>query len=168
MAQAGISGGHKPEAMSGVLVDVSGSMSNAFALDRSNDASVERVHAIITTILNIVKTEVHHHGRQEEIFVSAFGLDVKVNTCDLIALLKLIAGPENLRGKNAYDALVALARQNGAPHAERWIRNHLSEDEARDLYRVLCFDESLIPGMIRKLPGESRVLTGGARVLQKH
>ena len=153
--------------MFGVLVDVSGSMRDAYALDRSNDASVERVHAIITTILNIVNKEVTHHHRRDEIFVSAFGLDVQVDTCDLIALLDLIAGPKNLRGKKGYDALVALAIQNGAPHAERWIREHLSEDQAQDLYRVLCFDKSLIPTLIRKLPPESisHKVLGGVRKL---
>ena len=159
-------------------MDVSGSMKSAFALDRSKDASVERVHAIITTTLKIVKSEVNHHNRSDKIFVSAFGLNVRiararpsllqgllmwwleiervgediVDTCDLIALLTLIAGPEKLRGLEPHDALIQLAIDHGAAHAARWIREYLNKEEARDLYRVLCFDEDLVPGMIQKIP----------------
>ena len=52
------------EALIGVLVDVSGSMRSAYELDRSTDASVERTHAILTTIIDIVKREVVRHGRR--------------------------------------------------------------------------------------------------------
>ncbi len=88
----------------GMLVDVSGSMRKPFALDdRSKNTSVERVHAIITTILHIVKSEVNYHHRSDEIFVGAFGLeDDRVNTCDLIALLDIFAGPKKLRKLSAH------------------------------------------------------------------
>ena len=139
-----------------MLVDVSGSMERAFAVDSSKDASVERVHAIITTTLKIVNTEVSHHNSSDEIFVSAFGLDMVTDTCDLIALLDLIAGPKSLRGKKPHDALVDLANEHGAAHAARWIREYINQDDAHDLYRVICFDESLIPELIQKIPPESR------------
>ena len=60
--------------MFGVLLDVSGSMESAYSLDTSHDASVERTHAIFTSVSNIAKQEVARHERQEKIFVSAFGL----------------------------------------------------------------------------------------------
>ena len=138
--------------MFGVLVDVSGSMQKACALDSSKDTSVERAHAIITTILNIVNSEVNRHKKDDEIFVGAFGLEAEVNTCDLIALLDIIAGPRDLKGIVGHDALVALATKRGAGHAERWIREHLSEEQAQDLFRILCFDESLLPRLVEKLP----------------
>jgi len=86
--------------MFGVLVDVSGSMESAYALNRSNDANVERTHAILTTIINIVKQEVVHHERRESIFVCAFGLSGPTVTCDLVSLLE-IAGPKkkDMRGE---------------------------------------------------------------------
>ena len=144
--------------MVGILVDVSGSMERAFDLDSSKDATVERVHTILTTVLRIVKAELNHHSnRSDEIFVTAFGLDIKVNTCDLVAVLDLIAGPEHLRRLEPHDALVKLAKNHGAAHAERWIREHLNKEEARDLFRVLCFDEDLVPELIQKIPpGRSR------------
>ncbi len=135
-------------------MDVSGSMQSAFALDSSKDASVERVHAIITTTLNIVKAEVNHHNRSDEIFVTAFGLN-SVGTCNLIALLRLIAGPEKLRSLEPHDALVELAKEHGAAHGERWIREYLNKEDARDLYRVLCFDNTLVSELVHKIPADS-------------
>ena len=163
--------------MFGVLVDVSGSMEMSYALERSRrDANVERVHAIITTIINIVNREVTHYDRPESIFVSAFGLDTKnVNTCDLVALLDLIAGredlrrekgedkawneladlisgPEDLRCQSGHEALIGLAKRENAPHAEQLIKKYLSESQARDLYKILCFDKSLMSEMSDILP----------------
>lgn len=75
--------------LTGVLVDVSGSMSNTYSLDRTVSGNVERTHAIITTLNGIVKreSETHDHERCDHVFVSAFGLK-DVNTCDLIQLLE--------------------------------------------------------------------------------
>ena len=80
---------------------------------------MEWVHAVITTTLKIGNTEVSHHSSRDEIFVSAFGLDMVTDTCDLIALLDLIVGPKGLHGKKPHDALVDLANEHGAAHAAR-------------------------------------------------
>ena len=73
--------------MIGVLVDVSGSMRKAFALDRSVRGNVERTHAIITTLNRIAKNAIAVHDRHDRMFVGAFGLE-DTSTCDLISLLK--------------------------------------------------------------------------------
>ena len=142
------------EAMFGILVDVSGSMENAYALDRSHDASVERTHAILTTIMNIVKREVAHHDRQESTFACAFGLNEEgtqgIVTCDLISLLEymyITGGP-----RDGHQALIDLAKQHKTPQAEPWIRNHLSQLEARILYTALCSDPSLIQKLVELIP----------------
>ena len=140
------------ETLFGVLVDVSGSMKSAYALDRSHDASVERTHAILTTIMNIIKREVTHHDRQESIFACAFGLNKEgiggIVTCDLISLLEYIAGGP----RNGHQALIDLAKQHETPQAELWIRNHLSQLEARILYTALCSDPSLIQKLVELIP----------------
>ena len=161
--------------MFGILVDVSGSMQTAYALDRSSDANVDRTHAIFTTVMNIVKREVVHHNRQDSIFVCAFGLceptetvladlspfasdaaETRVRetpvTCDLVSLLEYIAGPKDSRGKDGYEALIDLAKRHEAPHAEPWIKKHLSEPEAGILHKCLCYDTSLIPKLINLIP----------------
>ena len=73
--------------MIGVLVDVSGSMKEAFALDRSVSGNVERTHAIITTLNRIAKNAIAVRERHDRMFVGAFGLE-DTTTCDLISLLK--------------------------------------------------------------------------------
>ena len=150
------------EATVGVLVDVSGSMESAYTLDGSSDrdASVERTHAILTTTMNIVKREVVHHDRRESVFACAFGLCKPPVTCDLISLLEYSAGPK----EDGHRALNDLAKEHGASHAESWIKDHLSELEARFLYTGLRSEPSLIPKLIELIP--SKVTTMGANVAQ--
>ena len=120
--------------MFGVLVDVSGSMKRAYALDRSHDANVERTHAILTSIMSIVKQEVIHHKRKESIFACAFGLDHRTETCDLLRLLNFFADSPT-------DGLIKLANRHGALHVEEWIsKQHLSQLEAQILSIALCDD----------------------------
>ena len=141
--------------MYGVLVDVSGSMKAVYDLDRSRRVNVERTHAILTTVMNIVKKEVARHERQELIFVGAFGLDRKVTeTCDLLGLLDYAGDPET----DGHQLLSELVAEHGAPYAEHWIRNHLSKPEAKMLYSVLHSDRTLISKLIELL---SSWTTGG-------
>ena len=137
------------EALFGVLLDVSGSMRDAYALDRSSDVSVERTHAIFTTIMNIVKRDVVHRHRQEYVFACAFGLDRgRIQTCDFISLFD---GP-----KDGHRALINLAKEHRAPHAEPWIKDHLSQFESRIIYVGLCRDTHLIPRLIQILPSQKQ------------
>ena len=136
----------------GVLLDVSGSMRSAYALDRSHDASVARIHSIFTTIINIVRREAVHHGRRESIFACAFGLDKdkcgpsSTGTSDMITLFDC--------PKDGHQALVDLAVEEKTPHAEYWIRNHLEQSEAQILYTVINRDRSLMRDLKRLLPAE--------------
>ena len=135
--------------MFAVLLDVSGSMQQAYERDRSHDTSLRRTHAVLTTTAEIVKQEVTHHKRRDYIFTCAFGLRKPTATCDLIPLLEALG--ESRQGA-PYDALVELAREARAPHAERWIREHLTELEAALLNHQLRLDRSLIRGLIERLP----------------
>ena len=154
--------------MYGVLVDVSGSMKTAYDLDRSRRVNVERTHAILTTVMNIVKKEVARHERQELIFVGAFGLDLDrtiISTCDLLRLLDYVGDPET----DGHQLLSELAAEHGAPHAEHWIRNHLSQSEAKMLYKILCSDDYVLAGrtsqLIELLP--SRRKGGALRIAER-
>ena len=160
--------------MFGILVDVSGSMRKTFSLDRSRSVRVKRAHAIITTVLKIVKTEVSRHKREDQIFVSAFGLAGKRNnviTCDLIALLNWlnkVKVPKEMRGKSAHAALVNLARNEGYGYAEKWIKEELSKEQAQDLYQLLLIDKSLVKKLLDKLPSSSSamVVSAGTNVVR--
>ena len=136
--------------MFGVLLDVSGSMRQAYALDTSHDASVQRTHAVFSTVANIVKREANRHNRQESIFATVFGLEGPTTTCDLIPLLEILR--ESRRAKDAFCPLVELAKQHNAPHMEKWIREYLTEMEAALLCHSLRSDASLIPEFLKMIP----------------
>ena len=158
----------RASSMFGVLVDVSASMKKAYALNElhHDDVSVERTHAVFTTIAKIVEREVTHHDRRESIFACAFGLSHSAEICNLIELFANLRGSNesqtNSRGREEMVArMVELAKQNGAPHAEEWIREYLTGNEAELLYWLLRIDESLLPILIRKLP-----TAGAARAIK--
>ncbi|XP_062499848.1 uncharacterized protein LOC134177130 [Corticium candelabrum] len=129
------------ESMIGIVLDVSNSMESAYALDRSHDASVERTRAILTTTISILKREAVYPRRQESVFASIFGLRKSVKTCDLFAMLEHLKRVREERDihipEDGYEAMSALATEHGAPHAIKWIREHLSREEAATLYREI-------------------------------
>jgi hypothetical protein len=159
-----------PTAVCGVLVDVSGSMREAYSLDRSQSVNVERTHAILTTVINIVKKEVDHHERQDSVFVSAFGLSDSIKkhfqtpraaayeTIDLLCLLDCFADTRT----DGYRALIDLAARQGAPDVEYWIRKHLSQPEARILYTALHSNESLTQELIESIRRSKSISRVGA------
>ena len=138
--------------MIGVLIDVSGSMETAFnSIDKSQRSNVKRIHAIFTSLMNVVHREVAHHNRQESIFVSSFGMGkIFPETCDLVALLECF--PEDGHNDRSKQRLIALAAKEGAPHAEQWIRKYITDFEARFLHRCLTSDRSALRELISKIP----------------
>ena len=137
--------------MFGVLLDVSGSMQQAYALDKSHDATVQRTHAVFSTVANIVKREADRHNMQESIFASVFGLDGPSTTCDLVSLLEILR--ESRRQKDdSFSGLVDIAKQHKVQHMEKWIRKYLTEMEAALLCHSLRSDTSLIPTFLEMIP----------------
>lgn len=160
--------------MIGVLVDVSGSMKEAFALDRSVRGNVKRTHAIITTLNRIAKNAIAVHQRRDCMFVEAFGME-DTSTCDLISLLKYNsrydssqkASRDKLESarkdksddndrSDGINTLIKFAADHNAAHAERWIKRSLSEPQAGVLYTILFRDEKLLTLFIDKLPGSGK------------
>ena len=155
--------------MNGILVDVSASMSTAYYLGDAacSDVSVQRTHALFTTVSKIAERELTRRGRRDKMFACAFGLrkplSKKVQVCNLIEffakLRKFNASISSGRGR---DNLVALAKQHGAPHAEYWITEHISEEIASLLHwQLLNGDKTWIPRLLEKFP--SRLKTALTR-----
>ena len=154
----------------GLLVDVSPSMKKAFSLtlNRSICGNLNRTHAITVALIRIVQQEIAAHKRSDQVFVGAFGLR-DVHTCDLISLLKYVlnlspaeevsdeilesARKDREEGSNGYINLIGLAMRHGAPHAEIWIKNCLTEPQAGVLYTILTRDENLRKSFISELSG---------------
>ena len=150
----------RADGLFGVLLDVSGSMRSAYAVDSSRDASVERTHAIFTTIVQIVKREVVRHDREEKIFASAFGISQEsTDCCDLLHLLDLLRNSPD----DGYRALIDLAKSEGvADRMEPWlddIKENLSSVDARLLYAIMKPNSSMIRELSRLIP--SRIAQAG-------
>ena len=139
-------------------------MQEAYALekDRLSGENVQKIHAIFSSLTNIVNREVTHTNRNDKIFVSCFGLNTAktvVNTCDLIALLQHIHDAFNeLNWINPYKKLMEMAdEQPQVQHLigslENWIRKCLSRIEALYLYKVLQSDPKRLRDLANKLPG---------------
>lgn len=162
------------EAIFGVLVDVSGSMSNAYALDRSPasaQVTVEGTHAVFTSVLNIVKSTVDRQRWQDSIFVGAFGLQnlknadqEDIDTCDLLFLLD---SADALK-VNGYEALIRLASDNGVEHIEKWVYKYLKEFEARILYSVLRSNTKLTLKLLKLIPSNIKLNYGAPVVNFTH
>lgn len=150
------------ETMFGVLVDVSGSMKSAYALDRStatHQVSVEGTHAVFTSVLSVVKRTVERRGRQDSIFVGAFGLQnlqvgsESIDTCDLLFLLDSV---DSLK-VDGHRELTRLAYEHNCQHANQWICKHLTKFEACILYSVLQTNRGLTRQLVNKIPSNLEV-----------
>lgn len=79
--------------ITGILIDVSGSMENKLTDDKANSAkkNVGRVEAAFNSIANIIKEDSDKDIDDETMFVLAFGLsDETYGHCDLINLFDLL------------------------------------------------------------------------------
>ena len=117
--------------MLGVLLDVSGSMEEAFAVhyDKRNtlDHDAKRAHAIVTTLNSIVKQEITAFQRNELFFACSFGLNTAkcdgVDVCDLVALLEDRQTYQELKQK--VDKL--LCKQKGIEEEKTSIEEQISQ-----------------------------------------
>ena len=141
--------------MFGVLLDVSGSMRKAYSLDKlhdGGDVSVERMHAVFTTVAKIVEREVTHHERHESIFACGFGLRKPQPVGNFIQFFTHISAVLNGGGR---DALVELANQHCRDYLAPLIRQHMTDIEASTLLWALRNDESLLKTLEGELPGRT-------------
>ena len=159
--------------MFGVLVDVSGSMEEAFAAHydkRSGltDEKVQRSHGIITTLNNIVNQEITTYEREDLVFVQSFGLKKTkcngIDTCDFVSMLEnrkilkeideRMARWEKEYPHNGHRILIKFAKSENAPHAEPWIKDKLTQKEAGILWETLKDDARLTKELIDLIPYE--------------
>ena len=154
--------------MFGVLLDVSASMEEAFAIhyDKRGDLTedkVKRSHGIITTLNNIVNQEITTYERKDLVFATAFGLHPKagVDTCDFIALLRkkkeideTLDRWEKQYSNSGHKILIEFAKRKNAPHAEPWIKEKLKQKDAGILWETLKDDDQLTKKILDLIPAE--------------
>lgn len=139
--------------LAGVLVDVSGSMSDALQLDvKLEDQPVTRAQSIFSTIINIVENE-GGFVENEEMFALAFGLQVQgIDTCDLLALLDDVRRLDKEYKTTGHTRLTELMKNNGAPYAGKFIEKYLSQQVAGNLFETFSQNRTLLRDTIDKLP----------------
>ncbi|CAF0865067.1 unnamed protein product [Adineta steineri] len=158
--------------LAGILVDVSGSMKDSLQLHvQPTDQDVTRAQSIFTTIMNIVGREVDF-PRNHDVFVLAFGLQ-NVDTCDLLALLDYIQTIDLGSDERGHENLNGLLANNGAPYADKYIREYVSKRQAQFLFKFYSQNEnrSMLTDIVQKLPRVCKendvvanVMHGGVRV----
>ncbi|CAF4126014.1 unnamed protein product, partial [Rotaria magnacalcarata] len=139
--------------LTGILVDVSGSMKNSFQLHvQPTDQDVTRAQSIFTTIMNIVDREVdfrHNH----EVFVLAFGLQ-DIATCDLLALLDYIQTIDLKSDDEGHENLIQLLKNNGARYAGKYVRKYVPKRQAQFRFKFYSQNENrhMLTDIVQRLP----------------
>lgn len=137
--------------LTGILVDVSGSMENSLQLNViATDQRITRVESIFNTIMNIAKREVDSH-ETEEIFTLAFGLR-DVTTCDLLSLLEYVKTLNKSTDDDGHELFIRLLANHGAPRADKYVRQHLTKNESLFLYNFYSENLDMLKELVEKLP----------------
>ncbi|CAF0925126.1 unnamed protein product [Adineta steineri] len=137
--------------LTGVLVDVSGSMKNSLQSNvTATDQQITRAESIFRTIMNITKREVNC-CEEQEIFTLAFGLQ-DVSTCDLLSLLDYVKTLNEPTDVDGHESLIQLLANNGAPRAGEYVRKYLTKNEALFLYNFYSEDTPKLTELVERLP----------------
>jgi hypothetical protein len=144
-----------PDALIGCLLDVSGSMRNAFGSRLIAEGTVERLHAIFGAALQIAEAE-QRRDSHSLMFVAAFGLLEEecppvVDLCSIAEILLADYGS----GSSGHDLLVSLARQRKVAHVAVFIKERLTEPEARLVFEYLQHHPEHIDEFINTIPSQT-------------
>ncbi|KAK4236843.1 hypothetical protein C8A03DRAFT_35227 [Achaetomium macrosporum] len=121
-----------PAAVVGCLLDVSDSMREALEAGRSDERAIERLRAVLRAALKLAQAE-QRHDPNALVFVGVFGLDTN-NGCPPVADLcgaadALLGNPGN--HGSGHNLLIARADKENVSHITKYIREKLTNDEAR-------------------------------------
>jgi hypothetical protein len=140
-----------PDALIGCLLDVSGSMRNAFGPRSITEGAVDRLHAVFGAALQIAEAERRQDSRSR-MFVAAFGLEgdcpLVVDLCGIAEILLA----EHGNGPSGHDLLVGLANRQNLEHIADFIEERLTETEARVVYECLQRHPEQIDKFINAIP----------------
>lgn len=156
MPSKAVESSQTPAAIVGCLLDVSYSMHTALESGKGDEGASERLHAVLRAALKLAKAE-QQHNPNASMFIGAFGLkDVKtpvVDLCDLVdALVEGTSG-----SKNGHDLLVALANEKNLSHITRYVREKLTEEQARIVHAHLRRNPGMIQEFIDAIPSPKKV-----------
>ncbi|ETO30603.1 hypothetical protein RFI_06518 [Reticulomyxa filosa] len=168
--------------ITGVLMDVSGSMKSKLNLDavKFDKEEVTRAQTVFNTIFDLIKEDNSFRRADEKMFALAFGLvNEEVRFCDLITLLdclepvcdintcRSLLAKYNIKNVSSYikrcdnsqmhrivghEPLIQMVIEGGAPYCRQYIQEHLSEEDAGFLFVNFAKRSDSLPKVIQELP----------------
>jgi hypothetical protein len=140
-----------PDALIGCLLDVSGSMSYAFGPTSISEAAVDRLHAVFGAALQLAEAE-RRRDIRSLMFVAAFGLQSDCPpVVDLCGIAKVLLA-EHGNGPSGHHLLVNMASERNLDHITDFIKERLTETEARIVYDYLQQHPEQIAEFITAIP----------------
>ncbi|PNP52395.1 hypothetical protein THARTR1_06999 [Trichoderma harzianum] len=154
--------GESPAALVGCLLDVSGSMQKALEVGRPNEPATERLEAVIRAALRVAQSE-RNRCSNALLFIGVFGLKKKVvesdtegvspSVVDLCAVADALLG--DYEGQSSgHNLLIARANKEGLSHISKYIRQKLTDSEARILDAHLRENPADVQQFINSIPSE--------------
>ncbi|KAF5544172.1 hypothetical protein FPHYL_11108 [Fusarium phyllophilum] len=149
-----------PPIVVGCLLDVSGSMRNAFEPGQSNELAGDRFRAVLRAALKLAKAERQQHSNAF-MFVGVFGLrtsedHLNPQAADLCGIADALL---NDAGNNSsgHDLLIARANANNVSYISRHIKTKLTSREARIVDAHLKLHPDKVQQFIDSIPPEEEV-----------
>jgi len=148
-----------PAAVVGCLLDVSASMREALQAGGPEERATERLRAVLRAALKLAQAE-QRHNPNALVFVGVFGLDTDKG-CPPVADLcgaadALLGDPGDHR--SGHDLLIARANKGNASHIAKYIREKLTDDEARIVDAHLDRHPERLGEFVDAIPSEAKVM----------
>lgn len=149
--------GQSPPTIIGCLLDVSGSMRSALEVGRDDNATTDRLRAILSAAIKLGQAE-QSRNPSASMFVGAFGLlEEEPTVVDLCGIAEALIGEEEDKETSGHDLLIRIANNNRQRHIEKYIRTKLTDDEARMVYVHLGLHPEKIQDFVEAIPPEKTV-----------
>ncbi|KAJ4318661.1 hypothetical protein N0V84_006749 [Fusarium piperis] len=139
----------------GCLLDVSGSMRKALEAGRSDEHAVERLVAVLRAALKVAQAE-HRHDPGALVFVGLFGLDTDTKPgcpsgVDLFSVTETLVDDDS-NHRSGHERLIALANDENRPNITKYIREKLTDVDARIVHAYLQRHEELKSDFLDNIP----------------
>jgi hypothetical protein len=142
-------------AISGCLLDVSGSMREALEAGRADENATERLLAVFRAALKIARAE-NKTAPDCKIFVGIFGLNHTKRCPTVVDLCGAVDALLEIRHdkRSGHDLLIELANGKDRAYIAKYIRENLSNDQANVVYKYLHQYPSRISEFVNAIPKE--------------
>lgn len=142
----------------GCLLDVSNSMREALETGHGDGRAVERLNAVLSAVLKLVRAE-KQHDPNALVFVAVFGLDTDAGyppAVDLSSTVEFLLS-SNEDGQSGHESLIKLANTNNLAHITKYVQEKLADYEARIVYAFLLRHPEQVNDFVDAIPSEEQL-----------